>query len=166
MDARSDTSFAYGRDAGLAGYNDWRHFCGLSFASTFDGFAPEIEAQSVRDGLKLVYGRTEKVDLFVGGLLESPVGGGLVGPTVACLVADQFRRLREGDRFWYQNPGVFTPNQQVELERASLARVICDNGDDFRFTSREAFHLAGRSSVESCASLGHVNLDAWKETPE
>ena len=42
-----------------------------------------------------------KLPLKVGGLMEDPVEGGRVGPTLVCLLTEQFARLREGDRFWF-----------------------------------------------------------------
>ena len=43
------------------------------------------------------------IDLFFGGLSESPVSDGVVGTTFACLLAHQFRDLKRGDRFYYEN---------------------------------------------------------------
>lgn len=51
------------------------------------------------------------MDLFTGGLAELPSEGSVVGPTFACLLGIQFAKLRQGDRFWYENdlpPSSFT----------------------------------------------------------
>jgi len=47
------------------------------------------------------------VDLFTAGLVETKVPGGAVGPTFACLIEKQFRRIKEGDRFFLTNEGEF-----------------------------------------------------------
>lgn len=41
----------------------------------------------------------DDVDLYVGAMVEDPVAEGLVGTTLACLVGNQFKRLRDGDRY-------------------------------------------------------------------
>lgn len=38
------------------------------------------------------------VDVWVGGILEDQVPGGKVGPLFQCLLIDQFKSLRNGDR--------------------------------------------------------------------
>lgn len=43
----------------------------------------------------------DNIDLFVGGMAESPVEGSKLGPTFMCILVDQFRRLRDGDRSAY-----------------------------------------------------------------
>ena len=48
--------------------------------------------------LEELYGHPANIDPWVGGLLEDPVDGARIGPTVTCLLVDQFKRLRDGDR--------------------------------------------------------------------
>lgn len=45
---------------------------------------------------------SDNVELFVGGIAEDVVDGGRIGPTFVCIIADQFKRLRDGDRYtWF-----------------------------------------------------------------
>jgi peroxidase len=41
----------------------------------------------------------DNIDLFVGGMAEKPLDGGKVGPTFLCIMLDQFKRARDGDRY-------------------------------------------------------------------
>ena len=43
-----------------------------------------------------------KLDLWVGGMLETNEGP---GETFRRIIMDQFERIRDGDRFWYENRG-------------------------------------------------------------
>ncbi len=44
------------------------------------------------------------IDLWVGGLAESPSGPDvLIGPTFSCIIAKQFKDLKRANRFFYEN---------------------------------------------------------------
>ncbi|VDK83402.1 unnamed protein product, partial [Onchocerca ochengi] len=165
-----------GRDHGLPSYNKWRHFCGLSLANDFEDVKNEILDRNIRIGLSKTYPALEKkkkakkltvfitddVDLYIGSMVEDPVIGGLVGTTLACLIGDQFKRLRDGDRFYYERPGIFTNVQLAELQKVTLARIICDNGDHFETISQDAFLIPQRH-LTPCSAIPRIDLTKWRE---
>ncbi len=65
------------------------------------------------------------MDMWIVGLAEDPVAGAIVGQTVLVVCKDQFERLRDGDRFWYE---IYLPSELVELVKAqTLGNVIRRN---------------------------------------
>ncbi|KAE9545805.1 hypothetical protein FO519_010983, partial [Halicephalobus sp. NKZ332] len=90
----------------------------------------DFEDQTIISKLRKIYGHPGNLDLWVGGVLEKRLPDALMGPTFSCIIGDQFRRLRDGDRFWYENEGVFTPLQLQQIRRTNLGKVLCNNGDD------------------------------------
>ncbi|PAV71526.1 hypothetical protein WR25_14232 isoform B [Diploscapter pachys] len=123
----SSINIQRGRDHGHQSYTKYRELCGMDRANSFEDLSREILHPGTRTKLRNVYGDVNKIDLWVGALMEDPVIRGLVGPTVACIVGPQFRRTRDGDRLYYENPGVFTRRQLSEIRKSSLSRIICDN---------------------------------------
>jgi peroxidase len=113
-----------GRDHGLADYNSIRQAYGLAPLSDFS----DIPADSdVQDALSDAYDSVDAIDLWVGGLAENHVNGGFLGETIQAILIDQFTRLRDGDRFWYQNDLFFTGAQLAEIENTTLADIIRRN---------------------------------------
>ena len=106
-------------------------------------------------------------------MVEKPVRGGIVGPTFACILGQQFLNLKKGDRFWYENgvhPGSFRPDQLQEIRKTSLARVICDNLDNVDSVQPYVF-LSGEEETNKRAPcrgsfIPVMNLGRWKEEPE
>jgi hypothetical protein len=64
----------------------------------------------------------DDIDLWVGGLAEDHLDGTTLGETFHTILVDQFTRLRDGDRFWYEN--VFAGDVIDQLETTTLADVI------------------------------------------
>ena len=150
-----------GRDHGLPPYFTWKMWA-LQECGNESAFTHEL----TKIHLLNTYGSLDTVDLFVGGLAERPLGGGLVGATFACIFAKMFQAIRDGDRFYYENndplTGVFTKSQREQIEKTSLSRVICDNSDNIQFIQPDAFQ-ADQGRVH-CSSLSSMDLTAWKES--
>src|SRR5882757_6644465 len=113
----------------LQGYIHYIKYCdGRTINSFFDLYA-YIPQERV-DKLSMIYANVKDIDLFVGGLSEFPVAGGVVGPTFACIIATQFERIKFGDRFYYEHDGhegAFTAGQLNEIRKTTLAGLICSN---------------------------------------
>jgi len=111
-----------GRDHGLADYNTTRASYGLPKVTSF----AQISSNSaVQEKLKSVYGTVDDIDLWVGVLAEDHASGSSVGQLAQRMMVDQFSRLRDGDRMWFEN--IFTGQQLEKLEGTRLSDVIQRN---------------------------------------
>ncbi|WP_298436361.1 peroxidase family protein [uncultured Jannaschia sp.] len=75
----------------------------LSTQEEIDAFVavnPGLTLLDGENGAKIVKG-IDRVDLWVGGLAEKHVNGGMVGQTFWVVIHEQLDRLQEGDRFYY-----------------------------------------------------------------
>ena len=99
-----------GRDHGTAGYNQVRIDMGLPPKATFADMTPDPDLQAK---LASAYSSPDDVDAWVGGLTEPHLDGAQVGEMFFTIIKDQFQRLRDGDRFWYES----------YLDSATLATV-------------------------------------------
>ncbi|XP_048209431.1 LOW QUALITY PROTEIN: peroxidasin homolog [Perognathus longimembris pacificus] len=156
-----------GRDHGIPPYHDYRVYCNLSAAHTFEDLKNEIKNPEIREKLKRLYGSTLNIDLFPALMVEDVVPGSLLGPTLLCLLSTQFRRLRDGDRLWYENPGVFSPAQLTQIKQASLARILCDNSDNITHVQADVFRVAEfPHGYGSCRDIPRVDLRLWQDCCE
>ena len=149
-----------GRAHGLPPYMIWKRW-----AQRTCNVSSDFENQLTFIRLLQTYGSLETVDLWVGGLAEERLPGSLVGATFACIIANAFAALREGDRFYYENndqTALFTAEQRAEIEKTSLSRIICDNADNIQKIQPNAFRL-DQQRVK-CSDIPAVNLSAWKAT--
>jgi peroxidase len=111
-----------GRDVGLPTFNATRVAYGLPALTGFDQITtdPTLQAE-----LQKEYGTVDNVELFVGGLAEDHVPGSSMGPTFQTIIANQFERTRDGDRFWYQN--IFGGFALRAIQNTTLSDIIQGN---------------------------------------
>lgn len=113
-----------GRDHGLADYNTTRQACGLSPVNDFSDITNNTVLASQ---LETLYGNVNNIDLWVGILSEDPAPHSIVGPTAKAILVDQFERIRDGDRLWYENR--FYGKLLKALKMTKLSEVIERNTD-------------------------------------
>ncbi|XP_054156010.1 dual oxidase-like isoform X2 [Oppia nitens] len=125
-----------GRDHGLPDYLTARHELGLDGGEDLSGQPIEtianrlwkynIELSPVlADKLVKIYrNRTDKIDIWVGGLLETTRTG--PGELFTYVIRDQFRRIRDGDRFWFENNNsrLFTNDEIKRLQSLTIYDII------------------------------------------
>lgn len=155
-----------GRDHGLAPYVEWREACNLTRPKSFDDLVEDgADAQAV-EAMRSLYLSVDDVDLYTGAMSEKPAQGSIVGPTATCIIGDQFRRLRLGDRFWYERetgPQAFTQTQLNEIRRTTLAAVLCANGDNLQQVVPQVMRARGPGNeYVSCDSLPQIDLSKWR----
>lgn len=112
-----------GRDHGLPSYNQVRLDYGLSSIDSFDVY-PANE-RGLQQKLEELYGTPDNMDPWIGMLGERHVRDGMVGETLHAILKDQFQRLRDGDRFWYQH--YLSPELQKLVEQQTLSKIIQRN---------------------------------------
>ncbi|XP_055533794.1 peroxidasin isoform X2 [Wyeomyia smithii] len=149
------------RDHAIPGYNDYRKFCGMKVADSFEDLAQEITNQPIRNKMKELYGHPSNIDLWVGGILEDQLPGAKVGPLFMCLLVEQFKKMRDGDRFWYENDQ-FKPEQLAQIRKTTLGRVLCDNGDNITRVTENVFILPNKQGgYKFCDELPQMDFEHW-----
>lgn len=158
-----------GRDHALPSYNHYLHLNERHVKKEFSHFGPVVSPK-----LADLYDHPDDVDLYVGGILESPIPEAVVGETFAEIISDQFARLKEGDRYFYSegphtNPGHFTLPQLEEIQKITLAGILCANANDHHsfHVQPKAFYLPHRAGNQplSCQSnqIPSLDLSWWKD---
>ena len=148
-----------GRDHAIPPYRTWEKFCINKFR-----IRPSFARSSTVREFKRLYGSngfSRGMDLWFAGLAEKHLYGSSIGPTFACLLAETFKAIRDGDRFWWENPKVFTKEQRKTLSKVTLSKVICESSDGIDSIQQNAFKLSKRRV--KCSSLPKLDLSKWKD---
>ncbi|XP_078511438.1 myeloperoxidase-like [Lissotriton helveticus] len=152
-----------GRDHGLSGYNSWRRFCNLPAPRNLGELTDVLKNSMLARKLLEVYKTPENIDIWLGGVAEPFVKNGRVGPLLACILGRQFKKIRNGDRFWWQNPGVFNNRQRTALGQVSLPQIICAN-TGIKQVPKDVFRANEfPKDFIKCDRISQLNLSAWRE---
>lgn len=176
-----------GREHGLPFYASFLAECGKRFpglypidvsnVQTFDEIR-QLFPPTVFESIKSVYKNDPRsTDLWPAGIGETPTDPSfgrprrwfyddavlpdpILGPTFTCLLIDQFERLRDGDRFFYERRGQFSYAQMWAIRGRQLSDVLCSNID---IVSVPRLAFLGPPNY-SCGNTGPLNVAAWRGT--
>ena len=74
--------------------------------------------------LRRHYIQVSNIDQDVGGTIEPDREGSPLGELNVRITTDQFTRVRDGDRFWFEAPGQFTDAELEDIHTTTLADIL------------------------------------------
>jgi peroxidase len=83
------------------------------------------------------------------------------------IIAKQFRDLKFGDRFYYENGNdnliKFTTSQLDEIRKSNMARVLCDNVE-ITYIQKNPFLKADLqlNPLINCDLVDDIDYNLWK----
>ncbi|KAI9138692.1 heme peroxidase [Paraphysoderma sedebokerense] len=116
------------REFGLPSYNEARKSFGLNPVTTFEEITSDPE---LANRLKEAYdGDVNLLEAYLGGLAEDHIYGGNLGPLFFASLNTTFTRLRDGDRFWYENQNIspaFSSEEIAAIQNTTYRDIILRN---------------------------------------
>jgi len=89
----------------------------------FDNLAPYNH--TLAENLRMLYGKVNRIDSLVGLLVEPHVPGTSFGETLGNIIMDTYKRVRDGDRFWFENQ-----NQPLAFDDDTIDNIRATGIDD------------------------------------
>ncbi len=112
-----------GREHEVACYNAVRRGFGLAPRRAF---AEITDDAALQKKLAFFFGNVAQLDALVGALAERPFAAGFeLGELLSAMFAEQFGRVRAGDRFWYERE--FCVSEVRLIKEVSLAVLLQRN---------------------------------------
>jgi hypothetical protein len=114
-----------GRDRGLTDYNSLREGLGLERVTNWSDISSDVDSQQK---LASAYSDVDSIDAYIGIMAEDRLESSIYGETQQMLVLDQFQRVRDGDRFWYENDAELN-SLTSEFNALRLSDIILRNSE-------------------------------------
>ena len=112
-----------GRDRGITDYNSLREGLGLDRVTNWSDISSDVDSQQK---LASAYPDVDSIDAYIGVMAEDRLESSIYGETQQMLVLDQFQRVRDGDRFWYENDAELN-SLTSEFNSLRLSDIILRN---------------------------------------
>lgn len=167
-----------GRDHGLQPYVKYVEYCTGKKITSFDDLESLGVGNGNRNRLARLYESVEDIDLWTGGLAESVAEDSLAdvitGPTFTCIIGEQFKDLKNGDRFYYENAPdaakgtentAFTSEQLTEIKKIKFSTLLCNNLDISEINEDVFFTRTGirpeNNRKTACSDFEQLDLTKW-----
>lgn len=123
-----------GRDHAIPPYNTIRRMFGRPHAVYFRDITSNLALQAK---LATLYGTADRVEAWIGLMAEDHMPGASMGPTLYRVWRSEFRRMRDGDRFFYQRSKILPDEvwhkvpraREIMFERDTMKQIILRNSE-------------------------------------
>ncbi|XP_060857239.1 peroxidase-like isoform X2 [Metopolophium dirhodum] len=152
------------RDHGIPSYTEFRKYCRLKAIRSVQDLS-KIMVEGSTDRLLKQYKHWRDIELLVGALFEKHEEDSMVGPTMRCIIREQFIRTRMADRYFYDLPNIFNEYQLTEIRKVTLARIFCDNSNNVTMMQKKVFLIPAMADLHLCnsQSIPKININHWSE---
>ncbi|CDF39627.1 Animal heme peroxidase homologue [Chondrus crispus] len=109
------------RDHGVMLYTDVRRRFRSGRGRIARSFADITSDTNIQSRLQSVYGDVDNVEAWIGLMAEDHASGSSMGPTMLGIWEEEFGRIRDGDRFYYENTFQYDPRILASIPRLQAA---------------------------------------------
>jgi len=145
-----------GRDRGLADFNSLRSNLGLPTVKSFSALTNDSDLAEL---LQEIYNDIDDLDPWVGMLAEDYMPESMMGNTLIVILEEQFRRLRDGDKFYYQNDPELTIQQKAQIRQTTLRDIIMRNSS-IAVMQDDVFKAEARANIPLGPAVDEIDLAA------
>ena len=112
-----------GRERGIPDLNSIRRSLNLP---EYNDFYEMTGNSSLAGSFNKLYD-IHNVDPWIAMLAERKADNSILGETMMYIIEDQFSRLIQGDRFWFENDDFFSESQKEKIKSTKLSNIIRRN---------------------------------------
>lgn len=140
-----------GRDHGIPTYNTLRsNFNSQSSANAFSDICSDpILAATLAEAYD---NDVNKIDAWIGLMIEDDLPNKIMGETNHNIIKTQFERLRDGDRFYYENDPAYTDSDIAAIQNTYLSDIILRN-TSIETLPQDVFHATSCKKSVNCEDL-------------